>query len=240
MVFLQNIPEGQLSPVMEPNITSPNGTSKNITSSSQGQSQNAASTQGLSQNIQAVQAALYSSQNANPKVPIQRLKPRSKVPSWAKNALHLEHFVMPKKIQITGTPNGTFSQPPPLVHNVVRPAVIPQLIIKTEPLMSASQITTYSDFTSHSWSVITSSASASAPGQTVIPTWSPAQQQGTISSETTPASTATPGQTVKLTWSPAQQQGTISSVTTPIVQTATGGTIQKEAFPNSGKIFFIS
>ena len=196
--FLQNIPEGQLSPVMEPNITSPNGTSQNITSSSQGQSQNAASTQGLSQNIQAVQAALYSSQNANPKVPIQRLKPRSQVASWAKNALHLEHFVMPKKIQmITGTPNGTFSQPPPLVHNVVRPAVIPQLIIKTEPLMPASQITTYSDFTSHSWSVITSSASASAPGQTVIPTWSPVQQQGIISSVTTPVVQSGTGRSIK-------------------------------------------
>jgi hypothetical protein len=47
-----------------------------------------------------VQAALYTSQNVNPKVPIQRLKPRNQVPSWAKNALHLEHFVMPKKIKM--------------------------------------------------------------------------------------------------------------------------------------------
>jgi hypothetical protein len=199
--FLQNIPEGQLSSVMEPNITCyHDGTSHNITSS-QGQSQIiTSSSQGPSQNIQTVQAALYTSQNVNPKVPIQRLKSRSQVPSWAKNALHLEHFVMPKKIKmITGTPNETFSQPPSLVQNFVRPAVIPQLIIKTEPLMPASQITTYSDFTSHSWSVVTSSAS-----------------------------TATPGQTVIQTWSPAQQEGTISSVTTPVVQSGTGSPIKKE------------
>ena len=186
--------------------------------------------------ILSVPPVTYTSQNATPQVFIKPIRPHSQ------NAVRIQPFanrnLLQNKIQTIASGEATCR--PPLVQNFVKPVVIPQVIIKTEPLMSASQITTYSDFTSHSWSVITSSASASAPGQTVIPTWSPAQQQGTISSETTPASTATPGQTVKLTWSPAQQQGTISSVTTPIVQTATGGIIQKEAFPNSGKIFFIS
>jgi hypothetical protein len=188
--------------------------------------------------ILSVPPVKYTSQNATPQVFIKPITPHSQVQILTKNAVRIQPFanrsLLQNKIQ-TIAPGETTCRPP-LVQNFVKPVVIPQVIIKTEPLMPASQITTYSDFTSHSWSVITPSTSASTPGQTVIPTWSPAEQQGIISSVITPTSTATPGQTVKLTWSPVQQQGTISSVTTPVVQTATGGIIQKEAFPNSGKI----